>query len=97
MEHRLFFLHAPQTEEGTEVSNISNPFNPGAEIRCQVPEVRLIVYDLLGQRVEVLVDAFVEAGTRSIVWDAKNVASDNYLVRMAAKDFAGVRKRTLIR
>ena len=80
--------------------NVPNPFNPVTEIRYQLPEaskVRLTVYDLLGQRVEILVDAFVEAGYRSVVWEAKDVASGVYLVRMEAGDFVEVRKMVLMR
>ena len=44
-----------------------------------------------------LAEGFVETGYRSVVWDAKDVASGVYLVRMEAKDFVEVRKMALIR
>ena len=58
--------------------------------------MELVVYDVLGLKVEVLVDDFVEAGYHSVVWDAKDMASGVYLVKMEAGDFIEVRKMTLI-
>jgi len=80
--------------------NFPNPFNPQTVIRYQLPEaseVRLTVYDLLGQQVEVLVDGFEEAGVRSVVWEAEEVASGIYLVRMEAGDFVEARKLVVVR
>jgi hypothetical protein len=80
--------------------NFPNPFNPTTEIRYQLPEaseVRLTVYDLLGQQVQVLVDGFEDAGYRSVVWDAKEAGSGLYFVRMKTDDFVQVRKMVLMR
>ena len=100
----------PQAEEAAEIQalptefglaqNVPNPFNPGTEIRYQLPEasyVVLAIYDVLGQQVQVLVEGFIDAGYRSVVWDAKDVASGIYFVRMEAGDFVRVRKMVLIR
>ena len=70
------------------------------EIRYSLPEasdVMLAVYDVLGRKVQVLVDGFVEAGSRSVVWEAEDVASGLYFVRMEVGDFVTVRKMALIR
>lgn len=80
--------------------NVPNPFNPLTEIRYQLPEasqVVLSVYDVRGRRVQVLVDDFVDAGYRTMVWDAKEIASGIYFVRMEAGDFIEVQKMVLIR
>ncbi|MCD6335522.1 MAG: Ig-like domain-containing protein, partial [Candidatus Latescibacteria bacterium] len=80
--------------------NFPNPFNPTTEIRYQLPEVshvELVIYDLLGRKVQVLVDGFEQAGYRSVVWDAKAAASGIYLVRMEAGDFVAVRKMVVVR
>jgi len=82
------------------LQNTPNPFNPITEIRYQLPEaseVRIVIYDLLGREVRRLVDGNVEAGYRSAVWDAKEVASGIYLVRMEAGDFVAVRKMMVLR
>jgi len=59
--------------------------------------VALVIYDLLGRKVQVLVDDFVDAGYRTTVWDAKEVASGVYFVRMEVGEFVAVRKMVLIR
>ncbi len=87
------------TEPGLTQS-FPNPFNPATRIRYQLPEnshVELVVYDVLGLKVDVLVDDFVEAGYHSVVWDAKDMASGVYIIKMEAGDFIEVRKMTLIR
>jgi predicted GH43/DUF377 family glycosyl hydrolase len=109
----LMPLVPEETEEETQAvplrfelsQNFPNPFNPVTTICYQLPEssrVTLAIYDLLGQKVQVLVDGFVDAGYRSVVWDGRDgfgreVGSGVYLVRMQAKDFVEVRKMALIR
>ncbi len=82
--------------------NFPNPFNPTTEIRYELPAISSVVlevYNELGQKVEVLVDDLVEAGYHSVVWDAQNMASGVYFVRMEVGDseFIEVRKTVLIR
>ena len=80
--------------------NVPNPFNPQTTITYQLPEashVELAIYDVLGRKVRVLVDGFVEAGYRSVVWEAKEAASGLYFVRMEAGGFVEVRKMAVVR
>ena len=56
----------------------------------------LAIYDVLGQKVRVLVEDFVEAGYRSVVWDGRDdigrdVASGVYLCWMVADHYQAVR------
>ena len=44
-----------------------------------------------------LAEGVAEAGYRSVVWDAKDMASGLYLVRMEAGDFVEVRRMVLTR
>ncbi|RMI03587.1 MAG: T9SS C-terminal target domain-containing protein, partial [Calditrichaeota bacterium] len=72
--------------------NFPNPFNPSTTIRYQLPvssEVRLEIYNVLGQRVRSLVRGRVKAGFYTAVWDGRNdagepVASGIYLLRFHA-------------
>ncbi|MCK5527714.1 MAG: hypothetical protein KAJ05_11240, partial [Candidatus Latescibacteria bacterium] len=54
--------------------NVPNPFNGTTAIRFEVPvtgRVRLVLYNVLGQRVRTLVDAKHNAGTFAVRWDGK--------------------------
>jgi hypothetical protein len=59
--------------------NYPNPFNPTTTINFSVPQtttLRLAVYNLLGQRIKVLLDGVVQAGNRHVVWDGRNEAGN---------------------
>jgi hypothetical protein len=65
--------------------NYPNPFNPTTEIRYHVStsdNVKLRIYNSLGQQVATLVDKQHTPGTYSVVWDARNVASGAYYYRL---------------
>ena len=68
------------------VSNYPNPFNPSTQIQFNLPAdgpVRLAVYNLLGQRVRLLVDsANLSAGTHQVTFEASDLASGTYLYRL---------------
>jgi hypothetical protein len=80
--------------------NYPNPFNATTQIRYalhEVGQVRLDVYNLLGQRVATLVDDFQEVGHHSVNWDAGHVASGLYLYRLQTPDFTSTRKMVLLK
>ncbi len=80
--------------------NYPNPFNPVTEIRYALPrdcQVRLEVYDILGQKIATLVDGRQEAGYRSVRWDASGFASGIYFYRLQADDFIQTKKMILLR
>ncbi len=65
--------------------NYPNPFNMGTTIEytlSRAMEVCLTIYDVTGKRVTVLEDAFKEAGTYSIEFQAEGLASGLYVYRM---------------
>lgn len=66
-------------------SNYPNPFNPQTTIRFGVPEaskVRLVVYDVLGREVRVLIEGQMPAGAHQAVFEAVDLPSGIYLVRL---------------
>ena len=80
--------------------NFPNPFNPTTEIGYALPrdtQVRLEVYNLLGQKVATLVDEYERAGYRSVHWDARGFASGVYLYRLKAGNFRAVKKLVVIK
>lgn len=72
--------------------NYPNPFNPATIIPYQLPataQVRLEVFNVLGQRVATLVDEERPAGFHAVAWDATNaagqaVAAGVYMYRLTA-------------
>jgi hypothetical protein len=80
--------------------NYPNPFNPCTEITYALPQdgrVKLEIYNVLGQKVAVLVDAYQKAGYQTIRWNAQTLASGIYLCRLKAGDFAQTRKMVLLK
>ena len=77
-----------------------NPFNPMTHIRFAVPErtvVRLEVFDILGQRVDVVVNEVLDAGRHTAVFDGADLASGVYIVRLAIPGGEWARRVALVR
>jgi len=87
-----------------------NPFNPTTMIRYDVPapaDVKVEIFNILGQHIRTLVDEYNAAGTYTVSWDGQNqynriVASGVYLVAMQAKaksgrDFVKVQKIVFVK
>ncbi len=80
--------------------NYPNPFNAQTNFQYALREdchVRLEVYNVLGQRVDILVDEFQPAGHHTAHWDAGNLASGMYLYRLQADNFTETRKLVLMK
>jgi hypothetical protein len=82
-----------------------NPFNPSATISYSLEKpvsVRLVVYNLLGQRVKALVGTHQQAGNHIAVWDGtdysgRRVASGIYFYRLEAGSFTATKKMVMIK
>ena len=85
--------------------NHPNPFNPETVLRYEIPaaqQVRLAIFNLLGQRVVTLVDAEQVAGPHQARWDGRDEsghpqASGVYVYRLMTPGGAASRKMTLLR
>jgi hypothetical protein len=92
--------------------NYPNPFNPSTVIRYDLPaaaQVRIAVFNLLGQQVTTLADEVQDAGFKSIEWRltdgaANSVASGVYFYRIEASavgnptsSFSAVRKMMVLK
>ncbi|MGH7491319.1 MAG: Ig-like domain-containing protein, partial [bacterium] len=85
--------------------NYPNPFNPTTNISYSLPrdvQVKLTVYNLLGQRVRELVNEVQKAGFQTQVWDGRDdsgkaLPSGLYHYRIEAGDFVAVRRMTLMK
>jgi len=91
---------APNVASAVGLSNYPNPFNPATEIAFTLPtaaEVRLEVYNLMGQKVTTLIDKQMNAGEHTCVWDGSDVASGVYFYRLETPDFVDTRKMVLMK
>ena len=77
-----------------------NPFNPTTTLSFAIPvdnEVTLSIYNLQGREVSTLIDANMDAGYHSIVWDANANASGVYFVKMVAGEYVNTQKLMLVK
>ena len=85
--------------------NYPNPFNPTTTIRYDLPEdsnVRISIYNLLGQEVKLLTNNFEAAGYKTIRWHGKDkfnqdVSAGIYFLLMETSNFTSTRKLILLK
>lgn len=86
------------------LQNYPNPFNPSTLIRFQLPqagEVRLDIYNTLGQKIRTLLNQQLSPGSYTAKWDATNdagmgVAAGVYFYRLKANRSVQTRKMVLL-
>ncbi len=77
-----------------------NPFNPRAVISMHYAVGRntvLNIYNIRGILVDQLINGFVESGTHEMIWDASNMPSGVYIVKMQAGEYLHSRKIILMK
>ncbi len=80
--------------------NYPNPFNPTTTIKFSLPEasnVKLTIYNAIGQKVAEIVNSTMDAGSYSFNWDATNVASGLYFYELNTNNFSSVKKMMLLK
>lgn len=80
--------------------NYPNPFNPETVIRYGVPgdaNVQLSVYDLLGQRVRILIDEPKTAGRYEVSFNGSRLASGLYFYKLKIGTEVLTKKMVLIK
>jgi len=85
--------------------NFPNPFNPSTMIQFNLPEaadVRIDIYNTLGQRVASLVESHLPIGSHSIAWDGTDskgqpVVAGMYIYQIKAGSFVDAKKMLLLR
>ncbi len=85
--------------------NYPNPFNPETTIRYQLAEkneVKIDIFNILGQRVRTLVNKVQPAGQYTVKWLGKNdngafVSTGVYIYQMKSGDFVKVQKMLFLK
>jgi photosystem II stability/assembly factor-like uncharacterized protein len=80
--------------------NYPNPFNPSTTIEYSIPEsgnVKLKVYNSLGEEVATLVNDYKEAGNYKINFDAADLSCGIYYYRLTSNSFNKIRKMVLLK
>ncbi|MBI1933735.1 MAG: T9SS type A sorting domain-containing protein [Ignavibacteriales bacterium] len=80
--------------------NYPNPFNPTTKISFSLPKsgnVKLSVYNIIGQEVATLINATKSAGNYDVIWDAKDISSGIYIYKLDAGTTSIVKKMTLLK
>ena len=77
-----------------------NPFNARTTIEFSLPLKEILsidIYDMNGRRIRSLVHGIFESGQQEIYWDAGDLSSGIYFIRMSSRDFMETKKVTLIK
>jgi hypothetical protein len=80
--------------------NYPNPFNPTTTINYSLPKdgyVTLIIYDAMGSRVSTLINDDKPAGSYSVTFDGRNLASGLYFYRLQSGNYSVTKKLILMK
>ncbi len=85
--------------------NFPNPFNHSTSFNYTIPiesNVKIIIFDIFGNRIDTIIDMRKPAGTHQAIWRGINtkgevVASGTYFYYLNSGDFTSVKKMLLIK
>ena len=81
--------------------NYPNPFNPSTVIEFSLPEdvtnVKLSIYNALGEKVGELVNSSLAAGKYQYQWFAQNIATGMYIYELRTEKFVAVKKMLILK
>ena len=84
-----------------EISKLyPNPFNPSTEVSFSLSvdgHVQLAAYDIRGQKVDMIFEGAQSVGKHSYTWNASNLPSGVYYIRLQAGDRVASQKALLIK
>lgn len=95
----------PAPTEFALQQNYPNPFNPTTHIRYDIAEagnVRLVIYNMLGQQVRTLVTGAQDVGRYEVMWNGLNdagqpVATGIYVYHFQAGSYSQTHKMAFIK
>ena len=94
-------IAADQVPSEFELSqNYPNPFNPETNVHFTLPktaQVSLSVYNMLGQRVDVLVEDCLDAGFYTASWNAIDMPAGIYFCQLRSEKTILTRRMVLVK
>jgi Beta-propeller repeat/Secretion system C-terminal sorting domain len=82
------------------LQNYPNPFKISTKIKFNIPSdehVKLVVYNMQGNKIATLVNARLKAGNYEIEWAAGNLLPGSYFYKLSSREFEVARKMVLMR
>ncbi len=82
------------------LQNYPNPFNPETNIYYSIPQncnVKLTIFDQLGNEIKTLVNENQSAGRYNVVFNGSNLASGIYFYKLQAGNFSSIKKLVLMK
>jgi hypothetical protein len=82
------------------MQNYPNPFNPVTNIKYSIVKasnVKIKIYDILGNEVRTLVNDFHQPGFYNVMFNASNLSSGVYIYRIESGDFSDTKKLILLK
>jgi len=80
--------------------NYPNPFNPSTTINFSLAKagvVKLTVYNIIGEKVQTLMNSYMNAGQHKAVFNASNLPSGIYFYELQTPEYNNVKKMMLVK
>ena len=80
--------------------NYPNPFNPSTTIKFSIPQatnVKLSIYNMLGEKISELINSQLSAGNYNIPFNAEKLSSGVYIYKLDAGQYSQSKKMQLIK
>lgn len=80
--------------------NYPNPFNPSTIIKVEIPknmQIKILIFDINGKLVKELFHGQLDIGAYQFTWNASNISSGIYFIKLESKDFNTVVKCMLLK
>ena len=80
--------------------NYPNPFNPITTISFEIPKKEIVevsIYNILGQKIETLLNKELNAGKHELIFNAEELASGIYFYQMLTSNYQETKKCILLK
>jgi hypothetical protein len=96
----IITLKINQIADSEMGQNYPNPFNPTTTIQITMTKkdnIRLVIYNIIGQQVAELVNGEVDAGTHNVTFNAGNLTSGIYFYTLSGNSVSITKKMILMK